>query len=80
MKRFIFLILVLSLTSFACSFGATEEAPTLPDEPPVEMQPADESEPLPTNDANCYAEGEHPIAVSIADQFSELTMHLLRSS
>ncbi len=29
----------------------------------------------PTNDANCYPDGEHPIARSIADQYAEITSY-----
>ena len=84
MKKFLILLILLVLLLSACSnTGNQVEGPSIDEildqyqKPgqPGEGEMAAPDEPLPTNGPDCYQDGEHPIAVSIVEQFPEITSY-----
>lgn len=80
MKKLILLTLLLILLSACSSPDNQADGPTIDDiladyQKPGEGEAAIPEEPLPTNDAECYEDGEHPIGVSIAEQFPAITTY-----
>jgi len=86
MRKTLLLLAIVVLTFTACSKTAADEgALTIEDILKEYQQPSGEGRapasggngildvPAPSNGATCYGEDQHPIAVSIADQFTTIT-------